>query len=126
MPRFLVLCRILTLFCVCGGFPEYVASQSAATTPAASDAHYERYVLRYLWPTLQSAGKAGRIYYEAVCPPNELYPLAFPRLLVQPPSEDKTDLAAVRSMFVKENGVSVAEDRPVLFESRSEWFRMRS
>jgi hypothetical protein len=71
MPRFLVLCRILTLFCVCGGFPEYVASQSAATTPAASDAHYERDVLRYLWPTLQSAGKAGRIYYEAVCPPNE-------------------------------------------------------
>ncbi len=62
----------------------------------------------YLWPVLASAGKAGRIYYEAICPPTADFPLAFPPIKVRAPKA--TGLAAVRSVFRDEKDVLVAED----------------
>ena len=67
-------------------------------------------VRRYLLPVLASAGKTGRVYYEASCPRVKDYPLAFPRMEVCPPLTNATDLAAVRSVFREEKGVLVSED----------------
>ena len=75
-------------------------------------------VQRYLWPVLASAGKTGRIYYEAVCPPTEYFPLAFPPIEVRPPLANATGLAAVRSVFRDEKGVLVAEDPPGIIRVR--------
>ncbi len=69
-------------------------------------------VLRYLWPVLSSAGKTGRVYYRAVCPPDlRYYPLRFPQIDVQPPSEIGTDLAIVQSIFRRDHDVAVTEDK---------------
>ncbi|HEV2228624.1 MAG TPA: hypothetical protein VGR86_06660 [Steroidobacteraceae bacterium] len=67
-------------------------------------------VRRYLLPVLASAGKTGRIYYEAICPRVKDHPLAFPQIEVCAPLTNATDLAAVRSVFREEKGVLVSED----------------
>ena len=72
----------------------------------------------YLWPMLASAGKTGRIYYEAICPPTKDYPLAFPRIEMRPPLTNAADLAAVRSIFREEKGVMVAEGPPGIIRVR--------
>ena len=64
----------------------------------------------YLSPALASAGKAGRIYYEAACPPSEYSHLALPQIEVRPPLANATGLAAVRSIFGDAKDVLVVED----------------
>jgi hypothetical protein len=60
---------------------------------------------------LRSAGRTGRIYYEAACPPGEAdYPLAFPRVAVRPPSKGTTDRDVIRSLFRRDKDFSAAED----------------
>jgi hypothetical protein len=88
----------------------------ASPPPAASTEpgkHYERAVLEQVLPVLRSTNNAGRFYYEASCPPGEMdYPLAFPRVDVQPPLRGVTDLDFVRSIFrqAKENWVAEKVD----------------
>lgn len=86
------------------------ASPLTSTVSVEVNKHYERPVLKYLWPALQKANKAGRIYYEGICPPPKGYPLAFPRIEVRAPVANATGLTAVRGIFLKEGGVLVAED----------------
>jgi hypothetical protein len=71
----------------------------------------ERAVLKYLWPTIESAGEVGRIYYRAVCQSNDNLPVQFPRVDVQPPSRGKTGLDAVREIFRNDKSVTVMEDK---------------
>ena len=81
--------------------------QLASTEPGK---HYERAVLEQLLPALRSTNNAGRIYYEASCPPGELdFPLPFPRVDVQPPLKGATDLDVVRSIFRQAKTNWVAE-----------------
>jgi hypothetical protein len=75
-------------------------------------------VQNYIWPVLKSAGKKGRIYYEAICPPAKDHRPAFPPLEVRPPVTGATTPAAVRSIFRNEKGVSVAEDPPGIIRVR--------
>jgi hypothetical protein len=83
---------------------------SPQVSPGYSD-HYERAVLSELLPVLNSAGKSGRIYYQATCPPDEHFPLTFPQTDVRPPSRNENALAAVRSMFRAEKRATVTEDK---------------
>ena len=71
-------------------------------------------MLKYLVPALVKAGKAGRIYYEASCPPGELIPnihYTFPTINLHPPSKDVSGLAAVREIFQDNPNIEV-EERP--------------
>ena len=71
-------------------------------------------VLKYLVPALTQAGKVGRIYYAADCPPDERYPYVpypFPRISVQPPSMGVSGLAAVHEIFRDDKNVAI-EERP--------------
>jgi hypothetical protein len=74
--------------------------------------HFKYAMLKYLVPVLLQPGKAGRIYYEADCPPDEPYPhnrYIFPKLDVQQPSKDVVGLAAVREIFRDDTNVEVDE-----------------
>ncbi len=116
--RSLIVARsALVIFCACG----LQGLEASPPTPTASvevDKNYERSVLGNLWPVLRTTNKAGRIYYQAVCPSDEHYPLAFRRVDVRPPSRDATDLAAVRSIFREQKGVLVAEYPPGIIRVR--------
>ena len=61
-------------------------------------------MLEHLRTALKSAGAASRLYY-AGC-----WPGGFPRLNLQPPTNDKKGLAAVRPLFKKNKDVTVAQD----------------
>ena len=90
------LALVMAAACAC-------SCDKASPPPVASEAtgkHYERAVLEQVFPALRSTNNAGRIYYEASCPPGELdFPLPFPRVDVQPPLKGATDLDVVRSIF---------------------------
>jgi hypothetical protein len=99
LPRLLFLVQAVCASSFVDASPPPVAS----TEPGK---HYERAVLEQVLPALRSMNDAGRIYYEASCPPGEMdYPLAFPRVDVQQPLKGATDLDFVRSIFrqAKEN-----------------------
>ena len=95
----IALLRLLLIVqgaCACS-LVKALPSPAASTEPGK---HYERAVLEQVFPALRSTNNAGRIYYEASCPPGEMdYPLAFPRVDVQPPLKGATDLDFVRSIF---------------------------
>jgi len=102
----------------------FLGFQRVNTTASAREIDQAKYdagqsnryaMLQYLVPALHQAGKAGRIYYAASCPPDEgypYYPYPFPKLNVQPPSKDVSGLAAVRDIFRGDTNVEV-EERPV-------------
>ena len=100
---------ILLAFVLCWVQTAAAGSPTAIASPGQRN-DYLGAVQKYLWPVLASAGKTGRVYYEAICPPTEEYPLAFPRMELRPPLTNATDLAAVRSIFREEKGILVAED----------------
>jgi hypothetical protein len=78
-----------------------------------------RAVLTNLRPVLSSAGKAGRIYYHAICAPDDdNFPLRFPKIDVQPPAATGTDLAMARSIFRLDPDVTVTEDTPGIIRVR--------
>lgn len=71
-----------------------------------------RAILKYLRPVLSPTRKAGRIYYQAACPPDaHNYPLMFPKIDVRPPSVAGTELATIRSIFLHAKSVSVTADK---------------
>jgi hypothetical protein len=70
-----------------------------------------RTLVKYVRPTLVSTGKAARIYYQATCVPDDSdHPVRFPKVDVQLPSDGKTALDAVRTIFRSAHGVDVTED----------------
>ncbi len=78
-----------------------------------------RAVLTNFRSVLSSAGKSGRIYYHAICAPDDdNFPLRFPNLDVQHPVEGGSDLAMVRSIFRLSPDVTVAEDTPGIIRVR--------
>jgi hypothetical protein len=98
------LLSVLLLVCACS----LVKASPPPVASTETGKHYERAVLEQVLPALRSTNNAGRIYYEASCPPGEAdYPLAFPRIDVQPPLKGATDVDFVRGIFsqVKENWV---------------------
>jgi hypothetical protein len=69
-------------------------------------------VLKYLMPVLTQAGKVGRIYFAADCPPDEAYPYVpypFPTISVKPPAEGASGVAAVQEMFREDKNVTIEE-----------------
>ena len=78
-------------------------------------------VLKYLVPALNQAGKAGRLYYTADCPPYDVNfydPYPFPAINVQPPSKDVSGLAAIREIFRGDANVEVEEKPPGIVRIR--------
>jgi len=83
---------------VLGSAMHHSDASSLMVSPSESERN-EKAVLKYLWPALKSAGKAGRIYYQATCQPDEIFPVAFPHIDAQPPSEGQAGLAAIQEIF---------------------------
>jgi len=67
-------------------------------------------VLKYLVPSLSSAGKASLLYYSGAYDPKGSDPIPFPLLDLQPPSKGETGLAAVREIFQNDKNVTVSEE----------------
>ncbi|HZW87311.1 MAG TPA: hypothetical protein VFF41_07635 [Gallionella sp.] len=100
-----------------------VSQKAEASSPAQGISQVEGKrnvdaILKYLWPALKSAKKAGRIYYYAACQPNDNDPVQFPRISAQPPSISNTGLAAVQEMFEKDKSVKVTEGQPGIISIR--------
>jgi hypothetical protein len=74
---------------------------------------HEEAVLEYLREVAWSSKKAIRLYYQANCVPMNGalvdYSVRMPLSRVQPPSRDKSGLAAVRDIFHHTKGVRIAE-----------------
>ncbi len=95
------------------------AEASPVTISAAESERNEKVVLKQLWPVLQIAGEAGRIYYRAPhCEPANVYPAAFPQIDISAPPKSGTGLAAVRKIFESDKSITVAEDRPGIISIR--------
>jgi hypothetical protein len=96
------------------------ASPSAQLASPAESVRSERDVLKYLWPALDYGEKVGRIYYRGSCQLQlDADPAAsFPQLNVQPPSNGKSGVAAVREIFRHEKDVSVKETDPGIIRIR--------
>jgi hypothetical protein len=88
------------------------ASPQTPTTSPESGKHFERVVLRYLWPALDYGEKVGRIYYSAVCQRGLNVASSFPRLDVRPPSNGKNGVAAFLDIFRYEKDISIKESDP--------------
>lgn len=78
--------------------------------------HHEDTVLGYLRDVAWSSRKAIRLYYLAECQPMKDsvvdYSVPFPLFPLQPPSADKTGVAAVREIFKNAKDVTIAEEPP--------------
>ena len=89
-----------------------VANPPALIAPPRERNDSIRALLEYLWPLLSSAKRPGRVYYRAICTPDDhSYPLEFPEIDVRQRSNAETDLAVVRSIFRRDHDVTVTEDR---------------
>jgi hypothetical protein len=120
MRVWITLFSALILGTICGAGE--AVSAGDPTTPIASPVESIeniRAILKYLWPVLSPTRKAGRIYYQAICPPNgNDYPLMFPKIDARPPSVAGTELANIRSIFLHAKSVSVTADKSGLFRVR--------
>ena len=67
-------------------------------------------VLKYLGPALKDRGGVVRIDCITACAAKSGTPLPFPAVVVQPPSQGTSGLAAVRDIFRNDKTVSVSED----------------
>lgn len=76
------------------------ASSAAPDTVFEDSEGAEGIVLDSVWPLLESERKVARIYYRAVCPSEESYPLIFPRVDVTPPTMQPDALERIRSVFI--------------------------
>jgi hypothetical protein len=104
-----VRAALVLAFVLCGAHTATADPPTPMTSPRQRSDSIEA-VEKYLRPVLASAGKAGRIYYEAICLAAEDYPLAFPRVKARPPLLNVTDLTAARSVFREDKSVLVTED----------------
>jgi hypothetical protein len=100
------------------GIQKIEASPQTPMMSSENGKHFERVVLKYLWPALNYGEKVGRIYYSAACQPNNNLVVSFPRLDVRPPSNGKIGIAAVRDIFRNEKDVSVKEAGPGIIRVR--------
>src|SRR5258708_5217289 len=89
-------CRIITIV---GFATSFIATSSAWAKPQQTEDSNKKTVLKYLRPALNSANKAGRLYYLKACNDDEWPPLPFPRISVQPAPKGKKGLAAVHQVF---------------------------
>ncbi len=87
-------------------------------TSSESGLKFEQVLLKDLWPALGYGKIVGRIYYTAVCQPNENIGASFPRLDVQPAPKGKVGVAAVRDIFQHARNVSVTESDPGIIRIR--------
>jgi|ERR1700679_592909 len=97
------------IICTLYGIQKIQAYPQTPIVPSGNDKQFERAVLKYVWPALDYGQKVGRIYYSAACQPNANGSSFFPRLNVQPPSDGKIGISAVRDIFRLEKRVSVKE-----------------
>jgi hypothetical protein len=105
----IILFSALVLIGMCG-LQEVAADPPPIPSPGEGNDSI-RAVLKYLWPLLSIARKTGRVYYHAICLPDDhSYPLRLPKIDVQPPSSTGTALTDVRSMFRRDHDVTVTED----------------
>jgi hypothetical protein len=122
MKRFLVpdgtASVVAGLILVMSGLYETTIASAQTSMSSESGKHLERVVLQYLWPALDYGKKAGRVYYNAVCQPQDDLAISFPKLDVRPPSNGKTGIAAVRDIFRHEKDVSVKESDPGILRVR--------
>ena len=91
------------------------AAQNSGTDGQSLEARsqsHEEAVLKYLREVAWSSRKAIRLYYHADC--RKTFPVDYsiplPLFTVQPPSEGKTGLAAVREIFKNAKDVTIAEE----------------
>jgi hypothetical protein len=88
---------------------------------AASPPDNEEQVLSKLWPVLQSSGKAGRLYYEAICMPKDNNVFEFPDLnILEPETEHRSVQSVVKSMFRKQPGFAISEDTADIIRIKSD------
>jgi hypothetical protein len=118
MPRLLVAMSFALLMSGLCGIRRMEASPRSQVISPENGKHFEQVVLQYLWPALDYGKIAGRIYYTAVCRPNENIGAAFPRLDVRPPPEGKVGLAAVRNMFQHAKNTLVTGHDPGIIRIR--------
>lgn len=72
--------------------------------------HNEKNLLSYLWPVLQEAGEAGRIYYRGVCSHGTSPWVAFPQVDAEEAATGKKGFDAVRDVFRNDPRVEVSKD----------------
>lgn len=94
--------------------PITVSAAASPTTNHGSprlDERYEDSLLGYLRPALFAAKKAGRVYYVVPCrDPDHDFPVPFPDVRVQAPSNNRNGLEAVREIFRDDQRVTVSEE----------------
>jgi hypothetical protein len=100
------------------GIPNLEASPQSSIISPESGKHFERVVLKYLWPALDYGQTVGRIYYGAICKPNANSTSLFPNLDVRPPPDGKIGVAAVRDIFRHVKDISVKETVPGIIRVR--------
>jgi hypothetical protein len=86
-----------------------VRAEGLSSGEIASERNLRR-VLKYLWPALRANGRGGSIYFSTKCHAKGAT-LPFPQVEVQPPSQGKTGLAAIREIFNKDKNVKVIRDQ---------------
>lgn len=118
MPRLLVAVSSVLMMSGLYGIERLEASPQSPMIPSENGKHFERAVLQDLWPALGYGQIVGRIYYTAVCRPNESIAASFPRLDLRPPPDGKVGVAAVRDIFQHVKGVSVTEREPGIIRIR--------
>jgi hypothetical protein len=87
---------------------------NARTDSQPTRQHHEEAVLEYLRDVAWSSRKAMRLYYQADCHSPKAASIdddvPFPTFSVQPPSGDKSGLAAVREIFKNAKDVTIKEE----------------
>jgi len=86
-----------------------------ATVSAPASVGNESEVINYLRPALKYVGGAARVYYAATCSAEKdefgQPSLLFPRVVLQPPSQGATGMAALQQLFRGDPNVTVTQDR---------------
>jgi len=117
----MALREIALTFLVLGGglvFLGPAASQSIQGLTASPPDPNADAVLNAVLPTLDFAGKAGRLDYNAICRGKGFESVLFPRVFVQPPSNGTTGVIAVHEIFRNDNTVVVTEGPPGIIKIR--------
>src|SRR5215472_12444843 len=78
-----------------------VPGHQPAYATTAENKSNEMALMSYVWPTIESAGKAGRVYYRGQCQSGGDNSMTFPRLDLQAPLTGQIGLVAMRHIFGK-------------------------
>jgi hypothetical protein len=86
------------------------ASPSLQIASANDSRPNERAALKSIWLVLKSSEKVGRIYYTASCPPDNLYPLAMPKIELHSPPRSQGALDEIRGILRNNKDITVTEN----------------